>query len=315
MRAIVQDRFGGPEVLYEADVPRPQPLPTEVLVQVVSAGLNPVDLRTRLGGGVADMMGDPPYILGWDVSGVVEQIGCGVTILEVGDEVFGMPWFPHQAGGFSEYVVGPTRQFARKPTSLTHDEAAAVPVAGLTVWQLLNETAPVSVGQRVLIHSAWDGIGHLAVQLAKHLGAYVIGTATPDKQDWVRALGADEVIEYDAERPAEIVGDIDLVVEPSGDWTGAAGLRLVETLRPGGTIITVPCTSPELRVAASRLNVTARSFLVEPDGRALVEVADLIDKGHLSVWVDEVFPFKQYVDAHERLASGEARGRIVLRVS
>src|SRR3954470_10355476 len=132
MRAISQNEFGGPEVLREVDVPRPKPLPTEVLVRVVSAGLNPVDTKTRAGGGMAGVLGEPPFILGWDVSGVVEEVGFGVHTLKVGDEVYGMPWFPRQAGGFAEYVTAPSRQFVHKPSTVDHDSAAAVPLAALT---------------------------------------------------------------------------------------------------------------------------------------------------------------------------------------
>jgi alcohol dehydrogenase-like protein len=144
-----------------------------------------LDWKTREGGGMAGVLGEPPFILGWDVSGVVEEVGFGVHTLEVGDEVYGMPWFPRQAGAYAEYVAAPSRQFARRPTGLDHDRAAAMPLAALTAWQSLVDAAHVGAGQRVLIHAAAGGVGHFAEQFAKHLGAHVIGTARAEKHDWL----------------------------------------------------------------------------------------------------------------------------------
>ncbi|MEU8385722.1 NADP-dependent oxidoreductase [Streptosporangium sp. NPDC048865] len=316
MRAISQDTFGGPEVLHPVSVERPEPLPTEVLVRVVSAGVNPVDLKTRAGAGMARLMGDPPVILGWDVSGVVEETGFGVSSLEVGDEVYGMPWFPRPAGAYAEFVTAPSRQFARKPRSLGHDEAAALPLASLTAWQVLVDTARVGPGQRVLIHAAAGGVGHLAVQIAKHLGAYVIGTARAEKHDWLRGLGADELVDYTAVRFEDVVRDVDVVVDLVGDGQDATSTRSLDVLRPGGLIVPVPSNvSPDLLSAAEARGLRARVFLVEPDGSALAQIAELIDGGRIAPEVEEVFPLEEAAAAHERLAGGRAKGKIVLRVA
>ncbi|MGH3426476.1 MAG: NADP-dependent oxidoreductase [Terriglobales bacterium] len=189
-----------------------------------------------------------------------------------------------------------------------------MPVAGLTAWQLLTETAPVQPGQRVLIHAAAGGVGHLAVQIAKYLGAYVIGTASEPKHAWLRGLGVDELIDYRTVRFEEVVKDVDLVIDSLGDKADMTSTRSMQTLRSGGTIVTVPCTSPELRAAANLHNLIAKPFLVEPDGRSLVILADLIDKGHLTVRVEEVFPFKQFAEAHRRLESGRTQGKLVVRM-
>lgn len=172
MRAIRQYSYGGPEVLRLESVPRPEPSPTEVLVRVHAAGVNPVDWKTRAGTYADAVLGEPPFTVGWDVSGVVERLGSGVTRFAIGDEVYGLARFPRQAGAYAEYVTAPSRHFARKPSGLSHTEAAGLPLAGLTVWQALVETAQVRPGQRVLVHAAAGGVGHLAVQLAKHLGTY-----------------------------------------------------------------------------------------------------------------------------------------------
>ncbi|ALG06149.1 NADP-dependent oxidoreductase [Kibdelosporangium phytohabitans] len=312
MRAISQNEFGGPEVLQEVDVPRPEPLPTEVLVRVVSAGVNPVDAKTRAGGGMAGVLGEPPFILGWDVSGVVETVGFGVHTLKPGDEVYGMPWFPRQAGGFAEYVTAPSRHFALKPSTVDHDAAAAVPLAALTAWQILHDAVPIKAGQRVLIHAAAGGVGHFAVQFAKAAGAHVTGTASAGKHDWLREIGADEGIDYRTVRFEDVTGDQDVVVDLIG---GDNAIRSTRVLKPGGIVVAVPGgVSDELATAAGSRGVTAIPFLVEPDGHALAEIARLVDAGQVRVEVEQVFPFDEVRAAHERQESGRAQGKLVVRI-
>jgi NADPH:quinone reductase-like Zn-dependent oxidoreductase len=316
MRAISQDEFGGPEVLREVQVPRPEPLPTEVLVRVVSAGLNPVDAKTRAGAGMSGVLGKPPFILGWDVSGVVEEIGFGVNTLKVGDEVYGMPWFPRQAGAFAEYVTAPSRQFTHKPSTVDHDRAAAVPLAALTAWQVLHDAAHIQAGQRVLIHAAAGGVGHFAVQFAKNAGAYVIGTASAAKHDWLRKIGADEVIDYRTTRFEDKASDLDVVVDLLGDDVDQTSTRSMETLRAGGTLVAVPSgVSPELIERAATRGLTAKAFLVEPDGPALAKIARLIDAGQVEIEVEQVFALAAAAAAHERMESGRTQGKLVLRVT
>ncbi|MFD9794928.1 NADP-dependent oxidoreductase [Streptomyces sp. NPDC059070] len=316
MRAVTQTAFGGPEVLHLTQVPRPVPLPTEVLVRVVSAGVNPVDVKTREGGGMAGVLGEPPFVLGWDVSGVVEEVGFGVHTLSVGDEVYGMPWFPREAGGYAEYVTAPARQFARKPGSLGHDAAAAVPLAALTAWQILVDTADVRPGQRVLVHAAAGGVGHFAVQFAKHLGAHVIATASAGKHDWLRELGADEVIDYTTARFEEKLSGVDVVVDLVGDGIDDTSTRSLAVLRPGGLLVAVPSgVSPELAERAAGAGVRAVPYLVEPDGTALATLAGLIDAGAVKVEVAGVLPLERVAEAHRQVASGRTRGKIVLRVA
>ncbi|MFR9730160.1 NADP-dependent oxidoreductase [Saccharopolyspora sp. MS10] len=315
MRAITQDRFGGPEVLRSTSVPRPAPLPTEVLVRVVSAGVNPVDWKTRAGGGMAGVLGEPPFVLGWDVSGVVEEVGFGVHTLAAGDEVYGMPWFPRQAGAYAEYVTAPARQFARKPASLDHDRAAAVPLAALTAWQSLVDLAGLTAGQRVLVHAASGGVGHFAVAIAAHLGAHVIGTASAAKHDWVRELGAAEVIDYRAQRFEEVAGEVDVVLDLVGDEIDDTSTRSLAVLKPGGLLVAVPSgVAPGLRAAADERGVRVADYLVEPDGAALRTLGDLLDAGTLRVEVDEVLPLERAAEAHRRGERGEVRGKQVLRV-
>ncbi|PRY27121.1 NADP-dependent oxidoreductase [Pseudosporangium ferrugineum] len=312
MRAVVQHEFGGPEVLRVERVPLPDPLPTEVRVRVTAAGINPVDWKTRAGSGMAGVLGAPPFVLGWDVSGVVEQLGFGVTTLAVGDEVFGMPWFPRQAGAYAEYVTAPARQFARKPAKATHEQAAGVPLAALTAWQALVDTAGVRAGQRVLVHAAAGGVGHFAVQFAKHLGAHVIGTASAARHEWLTGLGADELIDYRTARFEDTVGNVDVVLDLVG---GETGLRSVPTLRPGGLLVAVPGgVSPELAAAAQEHEVRTTPFLVEPDGVSLMSIAALIDNGIVTTEIEDVFDLADAAAAHERGERGRTRGKLILRV-
>ena len=316
MNAIRQHTFGGPDVLSVERVERPEPLPTEVLVRVHAAGVNPVDWKTRGGTGMAGVLGEPPFILGWDVAGVVETAGFGVTTLAAGDRVYGMPWFPRAAGGYAEYVTAPARQFAKMPAGAAFEEAAAVPLAGLTAWQALVDTADVQPGQRVLITAAAGGVGHLAVQFAKYLGAYVIAVAGPRNQQWLTDLGADEVVDYTASRFEKEVEGVDVVLDLVGDAYDATSTRSIETLRRGGLLVAVPAgVSPELAAAAEAAGVRVTAFLVEPDGPALARIATLIADGTVTVEVAEVLPLAEVAIAHHKAEQGHTRGKVVLRVA
>ncbi|MEV4636920.1 NADP-dependent oxidoreductase [Actinoplanes sp. NPDC049548] len=312
MRAVVQHQYGGPEVLHVEQVPRPQPLPTEVLVRVTAAGINPVDWKTRAGSGMAGVLGAPPIVLGWDVSGVVEQVGFGVTRFAPGDEVYGMPWFPRQAGAYAEYVTAPARQFAKKPVKASHEQAAGVPLAALTAWQALADTAAIEPGQRVLIHAAAGGVGHFAVQFAKHLGAHVIGTASAGRHAWLSEIGADELIDYHTTPFEEAARDVDVVLDLVG---GETGVRSVPVLRPGGLLIAVPGgVSADLAAAAQKRDIRTTGILVEPDGAALTTIATLIDAGAVVSEIEQVFPLADAPEAHRRGEQGRTRGKLVLRV-
>lgn len=308
MRAIVQDTFGGPEVLRLADVSDPAPLPTELVVLVKAIGVNPVETYIRAGR--FPFAGQPPIILGWDISGVVESVVPGTNRFAPGDEVFGMPLFPRAAKAYAERVAAPSRQLARKPPSLSHNEAAALALAGLTAWQCLVDVAGVKAGDRVLIHAAAGGVGHLAVQIAKALGAQVIGTASPGKHEFVRGLGADEIIDYRSVDFMEIVKDADVVLETVG---GDYGARSIETLRPGGLLVTI--VDRLNRELAQKVSEAGRRFAgvtVEPDHGGLEALAALAEAGKLKVHVERAFPLEQAGDAHRYLVEAKPRGKIVL---
>jgi NADPH:quinone reductase-like Zn-dependent oxidoreductase len=313
MLAITQDGYGGPEVLVPAKTARPAPVPTEVLVRVHATSVNPVDWKTRAGSGMGDLFGGAPMILGWDVSGVVEETGAGVTRFAPGDEVFGMPRFPHPAGSYAEYVAAPSRHFARKPAGLDHEHAAALPLAGLTAWQALVDTADVQAGQRVLVHAAAGGVGHLAVQIAKARGAYVVGTASAAKHDFVHGLGADEMIDYRTTDFAAAVSEVDVVLDAIG---GENVTRSVATVVRGGQIVSIRGGGDDqARAAADAKGVRIATVLVEPDHSGLEGLAALVAQGRLRVEVDRVLPLEEAATAHRLGEAGQVRGKIVLSVA
>ncbi|QRK94063.1 NADP-dependent oxidoreductase [Saccharopolyspora erythraea] len=309
MRAISQDTLGGPEVLKEVELPRPEPGPSEVLVRVHAAGLNPTDWKHRAH---KLFLGPPPFVLGWDVSGVVEETGTGVTLFKPGDEVFGMLPYPHGVGSHAEYVTGPARAFARKPSQLDHVQAAAVPLAALTAWQALVDTARVQPGQRVLVHAAAGGVGHMAVQIAKARGAHVIGTASEGKHEFLRAIGADELVDYREADFADVVRDVDVVLDTIAGDTRTRSLR---TLRPGGLLVSIlPYGKDELDAEAQRLGVRAELLLVEADHAGMNAIADLVEQGALRPRVEATFTMPEIRKAHEAGETGRTTGKLVLVV-
>ncbi|WP_405360425.1 NADP-dependent oxidoreductase [Kitasatospora sp. NBC_00085] len=308
MRAVIQKSFGGPEVLETVETERPAPLSGEVLVRVHASGVNPVDLAVR--SGALPLLGEPPYGVGWDISGVVEEAAPGARF-KVGDEVFGMPFFPRAATGYADYVAVPSRQVARKPATLDHVQAAAIPLAALTAWQGLVDAAQLSEGQRVLIHRAAGGVGHFAVQIAKARGAHVIALASEPKHEFLRGLGADEVIDYRTADYTEVVRDVDVVFDSSSE-----GTRALSVLRPGGTLVSI-MEHFKLDLAAE-IEAAGRKFAgvsVEPDYAALEAIAALVDAGRIRPHVAETFPLDDAAKAHELVGSGRVQGKVVLTVA
>ncbi|MFJ7968257.1 NADP-dependent oxidoreductase [Streptomyces sp. NPDC096324] len=307
MRKVMQNRLGGPDVLEVVDAEVPEPGPTEVLVEVKAAGVNPVDWKMRTAGG----LGDPPFSVGWDVSGVVTAVGAGVTRFRAGDQVFGMPRFPAEAGAYADYVTAPSRHLALKPSRLSHAQAAGLPLAGLTAWQALVTVARIAAGRRVLIPAAAGGVGHLAVQIAKARGAYVIGTASAAKHDFVRALGADEVIDYRTTDVSSQAADMDvLLATVAGQIEELAG-----TLTPEGRIVALNGADADAVQWAVENGLRADFMLVEPDRADLESLASLAGDGLLDVHVDTVLPLERVADAHRLGEQGRTTGKIVLAVT
>ncbi|MET8585900.1 NADP-dependent oxidoreductase [Streptomyces collinus] len=309
MRAISQDVLGGPEVLREVRAGRPAPRPNEVLVRVRAAGVNPTDWKHRATGG---FLGEPPFVLGWDLSGEVAETGIGVAAFKPGDEVFGMLPYPFGHGSHAEYVTVPARALTHKPASIDHVQAGALPLVSLTAWQALTEYADVRPGQRVLVHAAAGGLGHVAVQIAKARGAYVIGTASAGKHDFLREIGVDEPIDYRSTDVTEAVRDVDVVLDTLGGETSVRSLRV---LRPGGIVVSVlPVGPPEFYEEAERLGVRAVRMLVEADRAGMEAVAELVESGKLKATIAGTFPLADAAKAHDLGDTGRTTGKLVLLV-
>lgn len=294
MKAISQRSIGGPDVLETVEVPIPRPAPGEVLVRVAASGVNPADWKLR--SGAVTVLGPPPFTLGFDFSGTVRELGEGVTEFGVGDEVFGMVL--SRDGAYAEYVVVPVAALAPKPATLDHVHAAALPTAVLTAWQALTEVRP---GDRVLIHAAAGGVGHLAVQIASAAGAHVIGTARAANHEFLRELGAHELIDYTTTDFTTAVTDIDLAYDLVG---GDYSVRSLVVLRPDGRVVDAqgePIDDPRYH-----------RHYVRVSGADLREITPLIEAGKLRVEVERVLPIADVVEAHKLSESGRVRGKIVL---
>ncbi|MFI6867335.1 NADP-dependent oxidoreductase [Nocardia sp. NPDC050406] len=307
MRKISQRTLGGPGVLEVVDADRPAPGPGEVLVRVRAVGVNPADRKVR--SGYVRLFGDPPFTLGHEFSGEVTETGAGATAFRPGDVVYGWATPPH--GAYADYVVVPETALAAKPASLDHVHAAALPIAGLTAWQALVKVGEVRPGQRVLVHGAAGGVGHLAVQVAKARGAYVIGTARSAKHGFVRDLGADELIDHTVEDFTR-VRDVDVVLDTvSGD----VGLKSLVTLKPGGVVVDVVGIGFDRTAVRERAAATGRRFVefnLAPTPEDLAALAAVVDSDGLRPSVESTLPLTDAAKAHELGESGQVRGKLVL---
>ncbi len=315
MRAVAMAGTGGPEVLAIADLPMPLRLNSEFLVRVFAAGVNPIDAKTRAGGGVSAAIPGFPAILGHDFSGVVVESPYEAHGIKVGDEVYGMVTVPRFGGSYAEYLAVPSLSLSRKPSGLSHIEAAAVPLAALTAWGMVVEVARAHEGQRMLIHAGAGGVGHFAVQLASYFGAHVIATSSQRNLGWLRELGAAEAIDYTATRFDEVLSGIDVVIDLIGNVHDSTGTRSLRVLRPGGLIVNAPSGSwPSLQEDAAAAGVRATGYKVAPDGSILAVISRLIASGELRPHVERVFELERADEAHRELERGHGRGKIVLRV-
>jgi len=309
MRAIRIHNYGGPEVLQYEDAPRPKPQAGEVLVRVKAAGVNPIDWKVREGHMKDFWPHKFPLILGWDLSGVVEKVGPRVSQFKRGDEVYSLP-DPTRNGAYADYIVVREPELALKPNSLHHIRAAAVPLAALTAWQSLFDTAQLQPGQRVLIHAGSGGVGHFAVQFAKWKGAYVFATASTKNQDLLRKLGVDKAIDYTQQRFEEVARNIDIVLDTLGDDTQE---RSWSVLKKGGVLVSL--VQPPSEERAKELGVRAALLGARPNGAQLAEIAKIIDSGKLAPIIDRILPLSEARRAHELSQSGHTHGKIALRVS
>lgn len=311
MQAIVLNEPGGPEQLEYTNLPVPVPGADEVLIKVKAISLNPVDVKTRAGKGLYGRFRSfNPLILGWDISGEVTQTGSAVTQFSVGDAVFGMVNFPGHGQAYAAYVTAPAAHLAIKPANISHEEAAGATLAALTAYQALVHHAQVQPGQKLLVHAAAGGVGHYAVQMAKHLGLTVVGTSSAANRDFVLQLGADTHIDYHASAFEALVNDADLVLETIG---GEQTFRSLKTLKTGGSLIHIPSGLPEgAEEAATAAGVKAYFFLVQSSGEDMREIARLLEQGVIKSHIAKTYPFQEMAQAHAHVDTGRTVGKVVV---
>jgi NADPH:quinone reductase-like Zn-dependent oxidoreductase len=313
VRAAVLHEFGGPSVVRIEEHDDPEPVPTEVRVKVLFGGVNPVDAKVRLGLSVASVMGPLPLRLGWDVVGVVDRLGAGVTRFSEGDLVFGMPHFPRSAGSHAELMTAPSRQLSAVPAGMDLATAATVPLPATTAWQLVADVASVEASQRVLVLGASGSVGTFVVQMCRERGATVEATSSPARHAWLEQLGVDRCWDSHGEAWSEASRDIDVVIDLAG---GSRSEGMWTRVKPDGLVVSVPSGAQSDSVERARLlGVRSTTFIVEPDRVAMDAVSDLLGRGRLQVPSFETFGLDQLPRVHEYLDEGSPLGKMVLAIA
>jgi len=307
MRAVVAHEYGAPEVLKIEQIQRPEPNYDEALVRVIASSVNPADPLTLSGKYAKEFGTHLPLVAGYDIAGVVEKTGAGVTKLKPGDEVYGYPTF---GGGWAEYVAVKEWEVAVKPKSLNFVEAAAVPMGALTAWQALVDVAKLQPGQTILIHGGSGGVGSFAVQIAKARGARVIATASTANQDLLKKLGADVAVDYTKAKFEDVAKDVDAVLDPVGKETLARSYGVV---KKGGIVMSLVARPDPAEL--QKHGIRGTGIASHADAADLTEIAQLIDTGKIKPMVTEVLPLTDAVKAQQQAATHHTRGKVVLRIA
>ncbi len=307
MKAVRIHSYGGVEVLKYEEAPMPEAGPDEVLIKISAASVNPVDWKIRDGHMKEGLKIIFPFILGWDVSGVIEETGALVSRFAKGDKVYARA-DTSRDGSYAEYMVVRAAEVAFAPDSIPLNFAAAVPLAAQTAWAGLQEQGNLRTGQTVLIHGASGGVGSFAVQFARIAGAHVIATTSTKNTDFVKALGADEVIDYTQKDFSEVVKDVALVFDTIGGGTQKKSWGVI---RKGGTLVSTVGADQK---AAEQYGVQAKSFMVNSNGARLQEISGLIDDGKVKVIVEKEFALKDIKEAHKLSEAGHVRGKVLVNV-
>jgi NADPH:quinone reductase-like Zn-dependent oxidoreductase len=314
MKAAVINEFGDAEVLLLTEVDKPEINTDQVLIKVKATGINPVDTKVRAGTSGISKQITLPAILGWDVSGIIEKIGTDVSPFKPGDEVFGCIGFPHLGKTYAEFTIANPELLAKKPSNISFEEAAAIPIAGLTAYQAINEELKVSSGQKVLIQAAAGGVGHLAVQFAKMNGAYVIGTASEKNEKFLKSMGVDEFINYKKEKFEEIVHDADAALDAMG---GEILYKTISCVKRGGIVVCLPSSTkndPKAIELAEERNIRLIWPMMRPDGNQMRTIANLLQEKKLKVFVDKIFTLDQIAWAHKAVETHQTKGKVVVKV-
>lgn len=311
MKTYILNAVGGTEELKIVHLDVPKPSSQEVLISVKALSINPVDIKTRMGKGIYGRLKEfSPLVLGWDISGTIQAIGEEVIDFKVGDEVFGMVNFPAHGQAYAEYVTAPATHLSKKPTNITHQEAAAACLAALTAYQVLTKS--VKKGDKILVHAAAGGVGHFVVQIAKILGAYVIGTASTKNIDFVKSLGADEVIDYTQTNFETVLQNLDFVFDT---MAGETLEKSIQVVKKGGKIISIPSGIPQAVVDLGKSKGVEVAFqLVQSNGNDMKQLAIWLATGQLKAVVSHNFPFQEMAQAHQQMETGKTKGKIVVSI-
>ena len=309
MKAVVLHHYGGPEALQYENAPVPQPKANQLLVRVIAAGVNPVDAQICSGKFAQFFKSKLPLIPGYDIAGEVAKVGSNNSRFKPGDAVYAYIPIP-EGGGYAQYALATASQAAPKPQTISFAQAAAVPVAALTAWQALVDTAHLEKGQTVLIHGGSGGVGTFAVQIAKVRGARVIATASAANQAFLKELGADVTVDYRMQKFEDFAKNVDLVLDTIGGDTLARSYAVV---KKGGMIVSLVARPDPDRLAEQGIYGSALS--VDPNSAELTEIGKLIDERKIKVFITQTFPLSEAAKAHEQVATGHTRGKIVLQVA
>lgn len=312
MKALQISQFGSSEQLTYTDLPKPELNQGQVLVKNLAAGVNPIDWKTCAGGGAAPFIGELPFIPGWEFAGTVTAVADDVSDFKTGDEVFGFINFPERAGCFAEYIAVPADQISLRPAELPVEAAAGLALAGLTAWQALFDKGQLQASKQVVVLAGAGGVGHLAVQLAKWMGARVIATASPENHEFLKTLGVDLVLDYRNENLTDHINNVDLVIDGVGGEVGIDALRCV---KPGGTLVTLPSvTKDEVIAAGKKMKVRVEPIRVEPNAEQLDRLAGLYADRKLTLLLAQTFPLQDAAQAFELSKTGKVKGKLVLTV-
>ena len=310
MKAIQISQFGSNDVLTYTELVKPQLNPGEVLVKNRAAGVNPIDWKTCSGGGAAPFIGDLPFIPGWEFAGTIEAVADDVEEFKQGDEVFGFIRFPERAGCFAEYIAAPADQISLRPEGLSAEAAAGLGLAGLTAWQALFDKGNLQASQQVVILAGAGGVGHLAVQLAKWMGARVVATASTENHEFLKELGADLVVDYKNESILDHVNNVDLVIDGVG---GEVGIDALNCVKPGGTLVTVPSvTKDEVIAAGKAMKVKVEPIRAEPNCDQLDRLAGLYADRKLVLQIADTMPLEDIGKAFDASRTGKVKGKLIL---
>ena len=312
MKTLILNEFGPAENFTLVDLPVPEIQDHEVFIKVKAISINPVDVKTRAGHGLAARMREfMPIILGWDIAGTVTAVGKSVKEFRIGDDVFGMVNFPGHGKAYSEFVAAPADHLALKPSNISYEEAAAATLAALTAWQALVHHYAIKKGDRVFIHAAAGGVGHFAVQIAKHFGAHVIGSSSPVNKDFVLNLGADEHFDYKNSK-IEALAPVDFVLDCLGAENVEKSLAII---KPGGSVVSIlGGATPAVVGKAKVRDVACSAFLVHSNGRDMKSLAELLAIGAIKSHVTKIYAFAEMSQAHKHVETGRTVGKVIVSI-